>query len=374
MKILSINTSSNICAAAILEDTTLIKEISVNDANTHSVKLMPIIDELLKATNLSISDIDLFACDKGPGSFTGIRIGISTIKAFCDVTSRPCIGVSALEALAYSCNFEGLICALIDAKNDNVYYGLFEYKNGVYTQIGEFLADNIHNITEILKICNKPVFFVGNGSVIYKDVLQSTLKQNALIQINSGYTNLSAYCTGKAAFDAFCHNKINSITPLYLKKSNAEREWEEKHKCLIIRPMTIVDLESIKSILESDFDDFWNYTIFYQELQNPNSEYFVCLENEQIVGFAGIWISVDDIHITNIVTKKFYRNHGIGAKLLEHLITHAKQKNLSSLTLEVNEANKPAISLYEKYHFQKVGQRKNYYKQNENAIIMTHYF
>ena len=231
MKILSINTSSNICAAAILEDTYLIKEIAIDDANTHSIKLMPTIDDLLQSTNLSISDIDLFACDKGPGSFTGIRIGISTIKAFCDVTNTPSVGISSLEALAYSSNFKGLICALIDAKHDNVYYGLFEHKNGVYTQIGEFLADNIHNITEILKICNKPVFFVGNGSMIYQDVLKSSLSKNALIQDDIAYMNLSAYHTGRAAFAAFYNNEIRPMSPLYLKKSNAERNLEEKQKC-----------------------------------------------------------------------------------------------------------------------------------------------
>ena len=143
---------------------------------------------------------------------------------------------------------------------------------------------------------------------------------------------------------------------------------------LTIRPMSISDLENIKTILESDFDDFWNYNIFYQELKNVNSEYFIALKNNEIVGFAGIWMSVDDIHITNIVTKKVYRNHGIGTKLLNHLITTAKAKKFSSLTLEVNETNKSAISLYKKHHFQKIGQRKNYYKQNENAIIMTYYF
>lgn len=143
---------------------------------------------------------------------------------------------------------------------------------------------------------------------------------------------------------------------------------------VLVRSMSISDLEQIKNNLEIDFDDFWNYNVFKQELENPNSEYFVALLDEEIVGFAGIWISVDDIHITNIVTKKDLRNHGIGNKLLEHLIMVSKEKNLSSLTLEVNEKNEPAIKLYEKYHFQKIGQRKNYYKQNENAIIMTYYF
>lgn len=141
-----------------------------------------------------------------------------------------------------------------------------------------------------------------------------------------------------------------------------------------IRPMLISDLDNIKDILIQDFDDFWNYNVFKSELENPNSEYFIALENDTIVGFAGIWISVDDIHITNIVTKKSCRNHGIGTKLLEHLILISKEKNLSSLTLEVNEKNEYAIKLYENHHFQKIGQRKNYYNQNENAIIMTYYF
>lgn len=141
-----------------------------------------------------------------------------------------------------------------------------------------------------------------------------------------------------------------------------------------IRPMLISDLDTIKDTLENDFDDFWNYNVFKSELENPNSEYFVALQDNEIVGFAGIWISVDDIHITNIVTKKSYRNHGIGTKLLEHLIEISKEKKLSSLTLEVNENNEPALKLYENHHFQKIGQRKNYYNQNENAIIMTYYF
>lgn len=141
-----------------------------------------------------------------------------------------------------------------------------------------------------------------------------------------------------------------------------------------IRPMDISDLDLIKDYLQSDFDDFWNVNILKQELENPNSEYFVALEANEIIGFAGIWTAVDDIHITNIVTKKDKRNHGIGSRLLEHLISVSYKKHLSSLTLEVNENNTPAINLYEKYQFQKIGLRKNYYGQNENAIIMTYYF
>lgn len=141
-----------------------------------------------------------------------------------------------------------------------------------------------------------------------------------------------------------------------------------------INKMSTSHLEEIKDILLTDFDDFWTYSVFKSELENPNSKYFVAIQDDEIVGFAGIWKSVDDIHITNIVTKTSKRHLGIASMLLEKLIKVSKEENLTSLTLEVNENNVYAIKLYEKYNFKKIGLRKNYYAQNENAIIMTLFF
>ncbi len=131
MKILSISTSSDICSCALLNDENLVKQISVKDGLTHSVRLMPEIEQLLLECNLSINDIDLFACDKGPGSFTGIRIGIATIKAFCDVTCKNSIGISSLHALACNSNSNGYVCSIIDANNNNAYYCLFKFNNRI---------------------------------------------------------------------------------------------------------------------------------------------------------------------------------------------------------------------------------------------------
>ncbi len=139
--------------------------------------------------------------------------------------------------------------------------------------------------------------------------------------------------------------------------------------------MEYSDLLQIQSTLQTDFDDFWNFNIFVSEIQNPNSNYFVAkLENQEIVGFAGVWNDGFDMHITNIVTRKDKRHIGIASNLLEKLINFSKEKKSNSLTLEVNEKNIPAINLYEKYKFKKIGVRKHYYSQNENAIIMTLYF
>lgn len=140
---------------------------------------------------------------------------------------------------------------------------------------------------------------------------------------------------------------------------------------LEIYNMTYYDLSLIKDILIDDFDDFWTYDVLQEELNNPNSEYFVAKLENNILGFAGIWKAVDDVHITDIVVKKSNRQTGIGSKLLEKLIQTAKSQDFNSITLEVNENNLPAINLYLKYGFKNVGFRKRYYNNKDNAIIMT---
>lgn len=139
-----------------------------------------------------------------------------------------------------------------------------------------------------------------------------------------------------------------------------------------ISEMTLFDLESIENILFSDFDDFWNINTFRNELLNPNSKYIVAKLNNTIIGFGGLWKSVDDMHITDIVVKKSFRRQHIGSIILAKLIELAKsEKNIIALTLEVNSNNIPAQKLYEKFNFKKVGLRKKYYNNTDNAIIMT---
>lgn len=135
--------------------------------------------------------------------------------------------------------------------------------------------------------------------------------------------------------------------------------------------MDLNDLNIISPILQSDFDDFWNENILKSELENENSYYVVAKQNDKIVGFGGLWKSIDDIHITNIVTKKILRNKGIGKAILNELINQAENFGYNIITLEVNENNLPAISLYKKFGFKEVGIRKRYYNNTHNAIIMN---
>ncbi len=138
----------------------------------------------------------------------------------------------------------------------------------------------------------------------------------------------------------------------------------------MISEMNLQDLEDIKDCLLTDFDDFWSYNILKQELENGKSKYFVLKQENEIIGFAGILLIIDEVNIMNIVVRKDKRNLGIGSLLLEKIIDFSEIHNATSITLEVNEKNVPAISLYKKYGFKQVGLRKRYYKNNDNAILM----
>ena len=138
----------------------------------------------------------------------------------------------------------------------------------------------------------------------------------------------------------------------------------------MISEMNLQDLEDIKDCLLTDFDDFWSYNILKQELENGKSKYFVLKQENEIIGFAGILLIIDEVNIMNIVVRKDKRNLGIGSLLLEKIIDFSEIHNATSITLEVNEKNVPAIRLYEKYGFKQVGIRKKYYNNEDNAILM----
>ena len=216
MKILSISTSSNIVSVSISENDECILELNIDNNKTHSETLMPLIEDIFNKTNLKLSDIDAISCDIGPGSFTGIRIGISSIKAIAESLNVPVIEVSSLEALAYNIqNIEcNTICSLIDARNNQVYCGIFDEK---YNLLEDYLADDINNIIEALQKY-KNILFVGDGAVAHKDLLQiEEFKYDNFIHSKN---------IAKCAYNKFKNNDIktaDTITPLYLRKSQAER-------------------------------------------------------------------------------------------------------------------------------------------------------
>ena len=209
MKILAISTSSNTASVALLEDDKCIEELNICNEKTHSEKLMPLIDELLKSNKVTLSDIGLIACDNGPGSFTGIRIGVATVKALAEAKNIPVVSCSSLEGLAYNVTGFDYICSILDARNNQVYSAIFDKD---YNLISEYFADDIKNL---LPIFNKyeNISFVGDGS---KYVNISYEFDNTIHSKNIGICGYRKYLKG-------LHTNADELSVLYLRKSQAER-------------------------------------------------------------------------------------------------------------------------------------------------------
>ena len=235
MKILAVDTSSKNCSVAIVEvdenkNYNIIAFENSDDEKTHSQKLMPIVDKVFKEHNLTLKDMDLLACCVGPGSFTGIRIGIATMKAFADVTNIKTVSVTSLESLSYNIEEDGIIIPIIDCKNNNVYSAIFSKENNTYKQIGKNISDNIDNAIRLYKanVENKNITFVGDGSILYKDLLTSRLSNKLIFSNKNTQSSISL---AKCAYDKYLeglYGDSNNLSPLYLRKSQAERALVEK--------------------------------------------------------------------------------------------------------------------------------------------------
>lgn len=228
MIILSISTSTNICSVSLGNENTIIKELSINDAKTHSENLMPLIDKLLKTTNYSLKDISYLACDVGPGSFTGIRIGIATIKAISEVHNIPIVPISSLQALSYNANIsDGLICSMIDARNENIYYCIFD-KN--HLPIQDLKAEHIDDALNCLSKLNNKITFVGNGAIVNKEKIIEKLSSKAIFHEQNDLLSSKVLVTARKKIEKKEYCNADELLPIYLRKSQAERMLEKNEK------------------------------------------------------------------------------------------------------------------------------------------------
>ena len=230
MKILSLDTTAKVLSMAICEDERLIAETTLNTGNTHSETILVVLDELLSKSGLAVKDIDLFACSSGPGSFTGVRIGVSFIKGLAFGTSKPCAGVSTLEALAYNLkDSRGIICPVMDARRSQLYNALFRSDGKSLKRICPDRLISAAELESELASYNKDIYFCGDGY----DIAKNEISHPKAKTVNRSHTYQSAYSTAQIALANYQKGGINTdstLTPTYLRASQAERELKEKNE------------------------------------------------------------------------------------------------------------------------------------------------
>lgn len=228
MNILAVDTSALTATVAVMKNGVLVFENNITNALTHSETLMPMIDYALSSVKLSVKDIDLFAVSCGPGSFTGIRIGVSAIKALAYATNKPVYGINTLEALAFNLSVtENVrVCPIMDARRSQVYNAVYKFTGGK-AEIVE--APRALSVEELCEEITEKTIFTGDGVNVYKDKITQLCGDKALF----APAHLTLQRAASIAYAASMATEDEYLTPealevIYLRKSQAEREREER--------------------------------------------------------------------------------------------------------------------------------------------------
>ena len=224
MLILALDSTAVVASVALCRDETPIASFHIKNGNTHSETLLPMVETVLKTAGFSVNDIDLFACSVGPGSFTGVRIGVATIKGLAFGKNKPCIGVSTLEALALNAvPFDGIICPVMNARRGQVYNALFRYENGSLVRLCPDRALSVLELEAELAKKGEPFALVGDG---VEEMIRIAPK-TAIARISPLLTDQNAISVAKCAYRAFLDGKSSTdaeLKPVYLRLPQAERE------------------------------------------------------------------------------------------------------------------------------------------------------
>lgn len=229
MNVLGLDTSTMMATCAVINEEGLLGEYSLNRDMTHSEKLVPMIKEILDNLDMKVSDIDLFGVALGPGSFTGLRIGAATMKAFAHVFDKPIVGVSSLEALAYNLPYNEIVVPMIDARRNRVYTAVYTWEDGV---LKELIAPDVLPIEELLAelIDFDTVVVNGNGTLLHRDTIKNTLGNRvSFATVGQNMCRASSVCElAKIKYEMGIVDDYFTLAPDYLRESQAQRELNEK--------------------------------------------------------------------------------------------------------------------------------------------------
>ena len=231
MIILAIDSSAKSVSAAVLTDGKLTGECFINNGLTHSRTLLPVIESLLKQSDISVDNVDALAVNTGPGSFTGVRIGVATVKGLAFSGGKPCAAVSTLESMAYNFTDENcIVCCVMDARCNQVYNAFFKSENGIISRITDDDALSIDELKEYIinKIMplNMTVYLAGDGA----EIVYEKIKELPVILPAENRRYQRAYGTALAALYNNTFIEPDKLVPFYLRPSQAERELKSKNK------------------------------------------------------------------------------------------------------------------------------------------------
>ena len=389
MRVLAIDSSGLTATVAVVEDTQTVAEYTINYKKTHSQTLLPMIDEVVKMTELELNTIDAIAVAGGPGSFTGLRIGSATAKGLGLALNKPLIHVPTVDGLAYNVfGCEDIICPIMDARRNQVYTGIYTFskkageKEGtnlvepVFQVIKMQMAVSIEELAERLNRYRRPVVFLGDGVPVYENVLAEKL--TVPYSFAPAYMNRQrAAVVGTLAIQYYKSGKFETAEehrPDYLRVSQAEREraQREKEAEIIVRELKVEDSAAVAEMEQQIFLDPWSEKSVLETVQQKQSVCFAAEKAGHLLGYLLAYHAADEAEIARIAVQKEARRQGAAGKLMQALEHYCEEHKMEKLLLDVRESNEAARSFYTKNGFVEDGIRQGFYvNPSEDAVLMS---
>ena len=389
MRVLAIDSSGLTATVAVVEETQTVAEYTINYKKTHSQTLLPMIDEVVKMTELDLGTIDAIAVAGGPGSFTGLRIGSATAKGLGLALNKPLIHVPTVDGLAYNVfGCEDIICPIMDARRNQVYTGIYTFskkageKEGrnlvepVFQVIKMQMAVSIEELAERLNRYRRPVVFLGDGVPVYENVLAEKL--TVPYSFAPAYMNRQrAAVVGTLGIQYYKSGKFETAEehrPDYLRVSQAEREraQREKEAEIIVRELKVEDSAAVAEMEQQIFSDPWSEKSVMETVQQKQSVCFAAEKAGHLLGYLLAYHAADEAEIARIAVQKEARRQGAAGKLMQALEHYCEEHKMEKLLLDVRESNEAARSFYTKNGFVEDGIRQGFYvNPSEDAVLMS---
>ena len=389
MKVLAIESSGLTASVAVVEETRTVAEYTVDYKKTHSQTLLPMIDEVVRMTDLELAEIDAIAVSGGPGSFTGLRIGSATAKGLGLALDKPLIHVPTVDGLAYQVyGCRDIICPIMDARRNQVYTGIYTFsasagkKEGtrevdpVFQVLRMQMAIAVEDLIRRLNNYNRPVVFLGDGVPVYREMLSAGLKVPYSF-VPSYMNRQRAAVVGALGIRYYKAGKYETAMehqPEYLRQSQAERERAQREKTakLVIRELKAEDAAAAAEIEYQSFPDPWSQNGILDTVSNPSTVCLLAEKAGKAVGYLFAYRAGDEAEIARIAVAGEQKRQGVGKSLMRTLEEIGKKKQIRRLLLDVRESNREARAFYEKMAFQEDGIRRGFYQDPpEDAVLMS---
>ena len=389
MRVLAIDSYGLTATVEVVEDTQTVAEYTINYKKTHSQTLLPMIDEVVKMTELDLNTIDAIAVAGGPGSFTGLRIGSATAKGLGFALNKPLIHVPTVDGLAYNVyGCEDIICPIMDARRNQVYTGIYTFSKKAGTKEGSNLVEpvfqvikmqmavSIEELAERLNRYRRPVVFLGDGVPVYENILAEKL--TVPYSFAPAYMNRQrAAVVGTLGIQYYKAGKFETAEehrPDYLRVSQAEREraQREKEAEIIVRELKVEDSAAVAEMEQQIFSDPWSEKSVMETVQQKQSVCFAAEKAGHLLGYLLAYHAADEAEIARIAVQKEARRQGAAGKLMQALEHYCEEHKMEKLLLDVRESNEAARSFYTKNGFVEDGIRQGFYTNpSEDAVLMS---